>query len=50
MPAPPYRFSDSQGSVTAAPLLGQHNREVFVDMLGLDPDHIDTLISEGSLA
>ena len=50
MPTPPYRFSDTKNAVTAAPLLGQHNREVFVDMLGLDPDHIDTLIAEGSLA
>jgi len=50
VPTPPYRFSGTPGEVTAAPLLGQHNREVFVDMLGLDAAEIDALMAEGSLA
>lgn len=50
MPTPPYRFSDTRGEVTAAPLLGQHNREVFVDLLGIGAAEIDSLVAEGSLA
>lgn len=50
MPAPPYVLDGTPGEVTPAPLLGQHNREVFVEMLGLDAAGIDALIAEGSLA
>ncbi|MFD1912177.1 CaiB/BaiF CoA transferase family protein [Halodurantibacterium flavum] len=50
MPAPPYRLHGTPGVITPAPLLGQHNREVFVDLLGLEPAEIDALIEQGSLA
>jgi len=50
MPAPPYVLHGTPGKVERAPCLGEHNREVFIDMLGLDANHIETLIAEGSLA
>lgn len=50
MPAPPMRFSRSQIEVRAAPLLGAHNREVFVDLLGLDAAEIAQLEADGVLA
>lgn len=50
MPAPPYVLTGTPGAVTPSPLLGEHNHEVFVEILGLDAAEIDTLIAEGSLA
>lgn len=50
MPAPPYALSKTPWSLAAAPLLGEHNAEVFIDMLGLDPAEVDHLIAEGALA
>lgn len=50
MPAPPYALTKTPWVVSAAPLLGEHNHEVYVDMLGLDRAEIDALIAEGSLA
>lgn len=50
MPAPPMRFSDTPGEVRRAPLLGEHNAEVLVDMLGMDADVVDKLAHEGVLA
>jgi benzylsuccinate CoA-transferase BbsF subunit len=50
MPAPPYVFSKTPGTLGPAPLLGEHNSEVYVDMLGLDAGQIDALMREGSLA
>ena len=50
MPAPPMRFSRSEITVGPSPLLGQHNREVFVDLLGLDAGRIAELEAEGVLA
>jgi crotonobetainyl-CoA:carnitine CoA-transferase CaiB-like acyl-CoA transferase len=42
--APWVRFSDTPGSITRpAPLMGQHNREVFGQLLGLSAEEIDTL-------
>jgi benzylsuccinate CoA-transferase BbsF subunit len=50
MPTPPARYSRSEIAVGPPPMLGEHNREVFVDLLGLDPAHIATLATEGVLA
>ena len=50
MPSPPYMFSATPGALGPAPLLGEHNSEVFLDMLGLDAAQIETLVQEGSLA
>lgn len=50
MPAPPMRFSCSQIDVRPAPLLGQHNRHVFVGLLGRPEAEIAALEAEGVLA
>jgi benzylsuccinate CoA-transferase BbsF subunit len=50
MPGPPARFSTSEIQVGAPPMLGEHNHQVFVEMLGLDATEIDTLTREGALA
>jgi len=50
MPAPPYTFAGTPWSLAASPLLGEHNTEVLIDLLGLDPAEIDHLIAEGALA
>jgi crotonobetainyl-CoA:carnitine CoA-transferase CaiB-like acyl-CoA transferase len=45
--APWVRFSDTPGAITRpAPLMGQHNREVFGQLLGLSAEEIDTLEKE----
>ena len=42
--APWVRFSDTPGAITSpAPLMGQHNREVFGRILGLSAQEIDAL-------
>jgi len=42
--APWVRFSDTPGAITRpSPLLGQHNREVFSQVLGLSGEEIDAL-------
>lgn len=42
--APWIRFSETPSAITnPAPLLGQHNREVFVEILGLSDEKIDAL-------
>ena len=50
MPAPPAQFSRSTVSVGPAPLLGQHNEEVFVGLLRIAPERIAALQAEGVLA
>jgi crotonobetainyl-CoA:carnitine CoA-transferase CaiB-like acyl-CoA transferase len=45
----PIKFSETPGEITrAAPLLGQHTREVLAD-LGYSPAEIDRLSSEGAI-
>ena len=34
-------------AVGAAPALGQHNREVYVDWLGMSPERLRGLVSSG---
>jgi formyl-CoA transferase len=46
MPGWPVRMSDSEVIVTAAPLLGQHNDEVYGEWLGCTADQIASLRSE----
>jgi benzylsuccinate CoA-transferase BbsF subunit len=50
MPAPPYAFSQTPWTMTRAPLLGEHNAEVFREIAGLSADEIATLTEEGVLA
>ncbi|MBI4338834.1 MAG: CoA transferase [Chloroflexi bacterium] len=47
-PTPPYRMSDTPTElVQPAPTLGQHNAQVFVDLLGLAPDDLKRLAADG---
>jgi benzylsuccinate CoA-transferase BbsF subunit len=50
MPAPPMRFSRSAITVGPAPLLGQHNVEVFCGLLGMDRSEVAALEAAGALA
>ncbi len=50
MPAPPYRFSETPWEMRRAPLLGEHNRQVFGSIAGLGDDEIVRLEEEGVLA
>lgn len=50
MPAPPLRFSESGIRVTAPPNLGEHNREVFVELLGMSEQEVTELTAVGALA
>ena len=49
MPAPPYTFSTTPPNIGPSPCLGEHNLEVLVDLLGMEPDAIAELKSEGVL-
>lgn len=49
-PSAPFRFSDTASSArTPAPLLGQHNEEVFGNGLGIPPDEMERLEREGTI-
>jgi formyl-CoA transferase len=47
MPGWPVHMSDSKVEVTAAPLLGAHNAEVYGSLLGLSASELAELSSEG---
>lgn len=48
MQAPTPRLSRTPGKIDfTGPHLGEHNREIYVDFLGLKPDQFDALKSEG---
>jgi len=50
MPAPPAHFSRSEVIVGPPPRLGEHNHQVFVEMLGMDAVEIEDLVAAGALA
>jgi benzylsuccinate CoA-transferase BbsF subunit len=50
MPAPPMQLSGSDIHVGPPPLLGEHNRLVFHDWLGVPTEELDQLANEGVLA
>ncbi|MGH7948597.1 MAG: CaiB/BaiF CoA transferase family protein [Candidatus Binataceae bacterium] len=47
MPGCPVRLADSPAEVKAAPLLGQHNGEIYSELLGLTSGQLDELKQEG---
>lgn len=50
VPGFPLHFSAADvGTDAEAPFLGEHNREVLVDILGSDPDRYDALVADGVL-
>lgn len=50
MPAPPMRMGTTPWDVGPAPLIGQHNDEVFTGLLGMDPAEVAALTEKGALA
>jgi formyl-CoA transferase len=46
MPGWPVKMSDSEVVVATAPLLGQHNEDVYGELLGCTPDELATLREE----
>jgi formyl-CoA transferase len=47
MPANPVRLSDSPTEMARAPLLGEHNQEVYGALLGYGPAELDALRRDG---
>jgi formyl-CoA transferase len=47
MPGCPVKLEDSPVEVTSAPLLGQHNREIYSTMLGFKDGDLDALKQQG---
>jgi crotonobetainyl-CoA:carnitine CoA-transferase CaiB-like acyl-CoA transferase len=47
MPGSPIRMSDSPTEVTRAPLLGEHNAEVYGKLLGFGAEDLATLKRDG---
>ncbi|TAJ71581.1 MAG: hypothetical protein EPO42_15105, partial [Gallionellaceae bacterium] len=49
MPGCPVRLADSPVQVTAAPVLGQHNEEVYAEVLGYTAEQVQQLKERGIL-
>jgi formyl-CoA transferase len=47
MPGCPVKLEDSPADVKSAPLLGQHNAEIYGQMLGLTPGDLEQLKQQG---
>lgn len=44
MPAPPMQWSRTPPNLSRAPCLGEHNREVFINLLGMSPERVQDLV------
>jgi formyl-CoA transferase len=47
MPGCPIQLEDSPVTLTSAPLLGEHNREVYAEYLGIEGAELDRLKEQG---
>ncbi len=47
MPGCPIQLEDSPVTLTSAPLLGEHNREVYAEYLGIEGTELDRLKEQG---
>jgi formyl-CoA transferase len=47
MPGCPVKLEDSPADITSAPLLGQHNREIYGAMMGFKDDDLEQLKQQG---
>jgi crotonobetainyl-CoA:carnitine CoA-transferase CaiB-like acyl-CoA transferase len=48
VPTVPFRFASQKSWLrSAAPTVGQHNREILRDVIGLDERELDSLEAEG---
>jgi formyl-CoA transferase len=47
MPGCPVKLDDSPADITSAPLLGQHNREIYGAMMGFKDDDLEQLKQQG---
>jgi formyl-CoA transferase len=47
MPGCPVKLEDSPADITTAPLLGQHNREIYGAMMGFKDDDLEQLKQQG---
>ena len=48
-PGAPFKMSETPYQLSRAPLLGEHNRDIYIDDLGLTPDDIDRLTTSGTI-
>ncbi|MCY4615297.1 MAG: CoA transferase [Chloroflexi bacterium] len=46
----PLRYSDTQLRYLPTPLLGQHNREVFTELVGVEPEEFEQLVRDSVIA
>ena len=45
---PPYRFSETPWRISRrAPLIGEHNNEIFCDEIGIEKNNLVRLIQDG---
>ena len=47
MPGCPVKLADSPVELVSAPLLGQHNADVYGELLGFDGDRLEELREQG---